>query len=69
MAARTRKKARNKNGAAHLADEGGEFGVLEVLGEDADFEIARLEDAPGTAVGGPSHDVRELGIGEDGVHF
>mmetsp|Transcript_2815 Transcript_2815/g.7891 ORF Transcript_2815/g.7891 Transcript_2815/m.7891 type:complete len:388 (-) Transcript_2815:351-1514(-) len=55
--------------AVGLADEGGELGVLEVGRDDADFELARLEDPPRSAVRHPSDDVGEVRAAEDGVHL
>jgi len=43
--------------------------MLKVRGNDANFKIARFENAPGTAVWHPADDIAEGRAGEDGVHL
>mmetsp|Transcript_11800 Transcript_11800/g.18913 ORF Transcript_11800/g.18913 Transcript_11800/m.18913 type:complete len:346 (+) Transcript_11800:367-1404(+) len=52
-----------------LTDEGGELGVLEVGGDDLDFEFTRLQDLPRTSMRQPGDDIREILATQDGVHF
>lgn len=49
--------------SVRLANEGRKLGVLKVLGDDLDFELAGLEDSPCSSVRLPAHNVTEFQVG------
>ena len=51
-----------------LPNKTGKFGMGKVLGNDAGFEFAGLEDPPTASVGHPGDNVREIGAIENAVH-
>ena len=49
----------------HLTNEAGELGMLEEFGQDVALEAFGPENAKGAAMIIPSHDIAEIGRGQD----